>query len=84
MKVEKRAQALIDLDDFAAHLTAESGSSLALRFLNAAEETLELLRLCRALEPCSNARIQLWRDFVTLRFAVSRIIICSIWNASRA
>ena len=43
MTVEKRAQALVDLDDFAAVLTRDAGPTVALRFLNAAEKTLERL-----------------------------------------
>ena len=41
MSIEKRTQALIDLDDLAAHLTIHAGQDVAFRFLNAAEKTLE-------------------------------------------
>ena len=41
MSIEKRAQALIDLDDLAAYLTVHAGPDIAYRFLDAAEKTLE-------------------------------------------
>ena len=43
MRIEKREQAIIDLDEFAVALTRNAGADVALRFLDSAEKTLERL-----------------------------------------